>query len=270
MTTSSSNDKVTMTKAGRTKNSSSTPPSSSGRLAEERLPEAVDFSEGGWATDAATSLVGLLFFVSALLFYPDDHFLYMHLGTCLAHLFGGLAHRFYPNRAADGVGHRGFYISMTLGYSGNCLRYGLGWGLDAVFGYIAAVNAIYLLVSGCYVVYKMEHTTDLIDSAEGLSFVPDRVFGAGEAFCSVMEVVASIYYVVSEVGFDGAPSESTWLLYSAVAANLLGWAAVYLFAFLYLALKIDYDPSLMQRIFHFAMIVMLWSIDAAVRSDVGP
>ena len=266
-----SSNKVTMTKAGRTKTPSETT-TSGGRLAEERLPEAVDFSEGGWATDAATSLVGCLFFVSALLFYPDDqdHFLYMHLGTCLAHFFGGLAHRFFPNRAADGVGHRGFYSSMTLGYSGNCLRYGLGWGLDSVFGYIAAVNVFYLLAAGCYVVYKMEHTTDLIDTAEGLSFLPDRVFGAGEAVCSIMEVVASIYYVVSEVGFEGTPSESTWLLYTAVAANLLGWAAVYLFAFLYLTLKIDYDPSLMQRIFHFAMLVMLWSIDAAVRSDSVP
>jgi hypothetical protein len=268
-----SNNKVVMNNASRTSRSGSPSPSDNGggRLADERLPEAVDFSEGGWATDFAASVMGLLFFISALLFYNDehDHFQYMHLGTFLAHLFGGLAHRFYPNRASDGVGHRGFYISMLLGYSGNCLRYGLGWGLDPIFGYIAAANALYLLGAGIYVMYKMEHTSDLIDNAEGISFVPDRIFGAGEALCSTMEVVASIYYLISEVGFEDTPTESSRLFYVAVAANLIGWAAVYLFAFLYLVCGIDYDPSLKQRIFHYCMLIMLWAIDSAVRSDAS-
>ena len=268
------NNKVALSKAGRSGSGSASSTTDGGggagggRLAEERLPEAVDFSEGGWATDFAASVMGLLFFISALLFYNDEHehFVYMHLGTCVAHFFGGLAHRFFPNRASDGVGNRGFYAAMTFGYSGNCLRYGFGWGLDSMFGYIAIANAVYLLLAGINVLYRMEHTTARIDNAEGMSFLPDRIFGVGEAFCSTLEVVTSIYYIVSEVGFSDA-TQSANLFYLAVAANLIGWAAVYLFAFLYLACKIDYDPSLKQRIFHYAMLVMLWSIDAAVRSD---
>ena len=98
------------------------------------LPEGVDFSEGGWSTDFAASLVGLLFFISGLVHYNNDntrHVLYLHAGTAVAHFFGGLAHRYFPNRAADGKGMTGFYVTMVLGYGGNCLRFALGWDLNA-------------------------------------------------------------------------------------------------------------------------------------------
>jgi hypothetical protein len=41
--------------------------------------------------------------------------MYMHLGTFIAHLFGGFAHALYPNRASDGVGMVGFYVTIFVG-----------------------------------------------------------------------------------------------------------------------------------------------------------
>ena len=81
---------------------------------DEQLPEGVDFSEGGWATDFALSLLGLLFFISALQ-RDEQQFLYMFAGTAVAHFGGGLAHRFFPNRGSDGEGQVGFYVCMVLG-----------------------------------------------------------------------------------------------------------------------------------------------------------
>ena len=52
---------------------------------------------------------------------------------------------------------------------------------------------------------------------------------------------------------------------AAVIANLLGWFAVYFFALVYVITGRDYDPSLMQRIFHYCMITMLWGLDANVQ-----
>ena len=85
------------------------------------------------------------------------------------------------------------------------------YGLGGAFGYIAAASAFYLLVTGIHVIYRMEHTTDLIDNAEGTSFGPDRIFRAREAFGSITEVVTSIYFLVAEVGFDDADDESSQL-----------------------------------------------------------
>ena len=83
---------------------------------DEKLPEDVDFSEGGWATDGACALLAIMFFISSFSYDTDNkHFIYMMFGTFLAHFFGGFAHRFYPNRASDGVGMHGFYVSMIIG-----------------------------------------------------------------------------------------------------------------------------------------------------------
>lgn len=265
------NNKVVMSNVGR-RSSKPTSVEDPPTRVSEKLPEGVDFSEGGWATDFAASLMGLLFMISSHLFYPEelDFFFYMFLGTFIAFFFGGLLHRFYPNRAADGVGNRGFYITSTLGYGGSCLRYGLGWGVpldDAtnVYGYIAAANFAFLVIAGMYVLCKMEHTSERIDNAQGMSFGPDRIYAVGEAFCAIMEVVTSIHFLI-EVGFEYASSEQSILIYVAVGANVIGWAAVYLFALLYLVCGLRYDPSTMQRVFHMAMMVMMWALDAAVRS----
>lgn len=85
-------------------------------VVDDKLPEGVDFSEGGWATDAACALIAILFFASSWSYGAENkHFMFMHLGTALAHFFGGAAHRFFPNRASDGVGMVGFYVSMIIG-----------------------------------------------------------------------------------------------------------------------------------------------------------
>lgn len=81
------------------------------------LPEDVDDSEAGWATDYAIAVLGLCFFITSLRKYPAEqqNLIYLHFGTAWAHFFGGCAHALFPNRASDGTGILGFYICMILG-----------------------------------------------------------------------------------------------------------------------------------------------------------
>ena len=84
---------------------------------DDFLPENVDDSEAGWATDYAITVLGLCFFITSLRKYSAEqqNLIYMHFGTAWAHFFGGCAHALFPNRASDGTGMLGFYICMILG-----------------------------------------------------------------------------------------------------------------------------------------------------------
>jgi hypothetical protein len=271
--------------------------------ASQLLAEGVDSSEGGWATDIAASLVGLLYLITALVTYENEflHFAFFFGGTFVAHLFGGLAHRYFPNRASDGTGQVGFYIAMMIGYGGNCVRYGLGWGLledgnddnaaadndepgsqqeefqdvvsswpnvSSILAWIALGNLVYLLLTGLYVIWQMritQHVTD--DAVESLSFHPDILFGIGETFTAIMENVAPLIFLW--FNRDRLTGESGLFLIAAIVFNVIGWAAVYLSAFFYLTVKLEYNPNLMQRIFHYCMIAMMWSIDMHVRTTIS-
>jgi hypothetical protein len=245
------------------------------------LSEGVDFSEGGWATDTAAALVGLLYLITSATTtdYRDDefrHFTFLFGGTFIAHLFGGLAHRYFPNRASDGTGQIGFYICMMIGYCGNCLRYGFGWGILKVMAdeydpmlslpaWVALANMVYLILAGLHVIWKMMKTHQVTDDAvESLSFRPDILFGLGETFTAVMENVVPLVFLW--IHRDSLAEEGWIFGIAAVVVNLVGWAAVYLSAFLYLTVKLEYNPNLMQRIFHYCMIAMLWAVDMFVRT----
>ncbi|KAL7571900.1 hypothetical protein ACA910_006537 [Epithemia clementina (nom. ined.)] len=237
----------------------------------DAVPEGVDFSEGGWATDFAASITGFLFLSSGWYFYGSDpdnaHWLWMYAGTCLAHLFGGLAHRYYPNRASDGVGQPGFYVTMILGYSGNCLRYGFGWDLGVVWSVIAVVNIVYMAGTGVWVIRTMQRTSERVDTVEQgtVLFDSDRWFAMGEAFCSAMEVLSCLVYAVT--AYLNVNETFTGFALLAVVANLTGWISVYVFGLLYAVKGREYNPNLMQRIFHYSMIIMLWGLDANVRYE---
>jgi hypothetical protein len=84
---------------------------------DDFIPEGVDDSEAGWSTDFAVAILGLLFVITSYSSYQKEsrHFLYMHLGTAIAHFFGGFAHASFPNRASDGTGMIGFYAVILLG-----------------------------------------------------------------------------------------------------------------------------------------------------------
>jgi hypothetical protein len=271
--------------------------------ASQLLAEGVDSSEGGWATDKAASLVGLLYLITAHITYENEflHFAFFFGGTFVAHLFGGLAHRYFPNRASDGTGQVGFYVAMMIGYGGNCVRYGLGWGLldndndnddtavddelgsqqqdefqdvvsswpdvSSILAWIALGNLVYLLLTGLYVIWQMKRTQHVTDDAvESLSFHPDILFGIGETFTAIMENVAPLIFLWFHR--DGLTTEGGLFLIVAIVFNVVGWAAVYLSAFLYLTVKFEYNPNLMQRIFHYCMIAMMWSIDMHVRTTI--
>jgi hypothetical protein len=234
---------------------------------DDDLPEGVDFSEGGWATDMAASLLGFLFFISALRNYDHDnneHFVYLHAGTAIAHFFGGLAHRYYPNRATDGVGMRGFYVTMVLGYAGNCLRYSLGWGLShgggdilgsgVLWPLLGLVNFAYLLLAASCTVVKMEKTDQRLDNSDATGFLPDMFYAAGELAVAIGEVAAGVLFLVERETND------TFALI-AVGSNIVGWVAVYAVGGCAFLLGRDYNPNTMQRIFHYSMMIMLWAIN---------
>ena len=72
---------------------------------------------------------------------------------------------------------------MMLGYGGNCIRYGLGWGLGhPILPTVAILNWLWMVVVGTWAVLYMNPTTDRIDRVpEGsVSFPPDTYFGLGE------------------------------------------------------------------------------------------
>ena len=272
-------------RSGRNKNGTAAS-SSSPAAFDDQLPEGVDFSEGGWATDFAVSLVSLLFFLSTIAnesydnknddddddtnhIFQDNPVLWMYVGTGLAHFFGGLAHRFFPNRAADGVGMKGFYVTMVLGYTGNCIRYSLGWGIHQFDGYsfwpyIGLVNFLYMVVTATYVVCKMEPTNErLNDGADRNDFQPDRIYAIGELFVAIFEMIAGVVFLIQhDILVDGFDDIYKMFGFVAVLINLVGWLSVYIVGGCYtVILKRDYDPSLMQRIFHYCMIIMVWALN---------
>ena len=225
---------------------------------DDDLPEGVDFSEGGWATDFALSLVGLLFFISGLDHYKDndkEHFLYLHAGTAVAHFFGGLAHRFYPNRASDGIGMTGFYVTMILGYGGNCLRFAMGWDLEGTYWPVLGVVAFsYLVVTGTWTICRMERTNQRLDASDVVGFKPDSIYAAGELAVAILEVAAGFVFLLEK-------SETDVFAVVAVVSNTVGWIAVYALGGFAFICGFDYDPGFMQRVFHLALIVMLWAIN---------
>ena len=276
---------------------------------DDQLPEGVDYSEGGWATDFAVSLISLLFFISSIIvrkssssssssgsdgggvdgvddttsttassssdknMFRENSFLYMYIGTGLAHFFGGLAHRFYPNRAADGVGMKGFYRTMVLGYGGNCLRYSLGWGLHELpnaagryltyWPYIGLFNWLYLIVTAGVVIIKMKPTNErLDDGAYGNDFKLDRFYAFGELLVAIFEILSGVLFLIeSDVLKEDNDSSVIAFGVIAVLINIIGWLSVYIVGgCCTIVLKKDYNPSLMQRVFHYCMIIMVWSL----------
>ena len=207
---------------------------------DDPLPEGVDFSEGGWATDYATSIIAILFFITSIV--PSRHghyskqqkpgggggasypyFRYMFLGTAIAHMGGAKAHRYFYNRASDGTGQVGFYISMMIGYTGNCIRYGVGWGLSNVWMYVALVNLLLLYGSGLACIIDMDRTVDTIDSVDEEEFdgvyVPDTLFMGGEVIASLCELVTSLIFL-----WKNKSNIYAWIT---CLVNAGGWIVVY-------------------------------------------
>jgi hypothetical protein len=133
------------------------------------------------------------------------------------------------------------------------MRYGLGWGLGGVLPAVAVLNFIYLLVTGIVTIRKMTATNEIVDGSSGTSFKADTFFGFGELFCATCEIIASVVFVVTV--------DSSAYAIMAVLANLTGWVSVYAVGIWAMIARKEYNPSLMQRIFHYCMIVMLWAIN---------
>ena len=200
---------------------------------DDPLPEGVDFSEGGWATDYATAIIAFLFFITSVVpntkhsHYNNDqfgHFKYLFLGTAIAHFGGAKAHRYFYNRAADGTGQVGFYISMMIGYTGNCLRYGFGWGLGSPWTYISIINVGFLWGAGLYAMIDMDKTKDPFDSVDSYNdndelYLPDTLFMGAEVIASVCELLTSIFFLCKY-------RNNIYVLFTCLI-NAGGWIAVY-------------------------------------------
>lgn len=244
--------------------------SDSSWTSKEKMPFNVDFSEGGWATDYAAAIIAFLFFISSIVskhYRNHQHFRWMFLGTAIAHCFGGLCHKYYFNRAGDSYGQIGFYVTMGIGYIGNCMRYGFGWGLKGYWPMISIVNMVLFIATGIWVSVDMKiqgraitdpcerHFEGIAEDPRCDPYLPDQAFMGLEAVASFGEIVANIMYLL----------QNRTNVYAIVAAfvNVIGWVSVYAIGFLYMYEMIeDYDPSLMQRLFHYCMIVMMWSISS--------
>lgn len=227
------------------------------------LPWGVDLSEGGWATDFAVCIIAFLFFVSSMVskhYENHKYFRWMFLGTAIAHFFGGLCHKYYFNRASDGIGQPGFYVTMGLGYIGNCLRYGYGWGLGEMWNKVAVLNLVLLFATGLWTIATMKKISNPCDGPphdENASFLPDTFFGYAEILTLFGELVTAALYLSRNVG--------NLYVTCAVASDYIGWISVYVPGGLYKIGFIEqYDPSVLQRIFHYFMIVMMWSISSVV------
>jgi len=238
-------------------------------IAQEKLPEMIDFSDRGWATDYAVIIVGVLFFISSFSTYPEeyDHFRWLLMGTSVAHFGGGLAHKYFPNRASDGAGMVGFYVTMTLGYLGNCAVNGFGWGLPdngwkTTMMVVSIVNAVYIVCMAVYVSMKMKRVKDRVDEySESIAFFPDKLYMVGETGIFVGAMVSSIVYLTYN-NVDSAHRTNNVYMWIAVLSNIVGWCSVYVVGpFLYYLIPQTADPSFMQLVFHYAMMVMLWAVN---------
>ena len=239
-------------------NSTSAPADDGDNL--DTTPEDVDNTEAGWATDFTITILAVFLMYTAWRKYNQrstKHWFIMYLGTAIAHLGGGLAHSLYPNRATDGTGMIGFYITFLVGYFGNCMRYGSGWGFTSrCWLLVAVLNYAWLMTAGIYAMLTMETTTSKLDDAETNSddpFLPDVIFGYGELFVAVMEIWASIYYLCRI-------SHHTYSIVATVS-NIIGWISVYAPGLWSFYAGQEYDTRITQLIFHYCMLIMLWAIN---------
>ena len=120
------------------------------------------------------------------------------------------------------------------------------------------ILTLHLLVTGIITMCTMKATTEVIDSSSSSGFKADTFFGYGELFSAAMEIIATIYFVATV-------DSSTYAVVAALA-NLTGWISVYAIGIWARLSGNTYDPSLVQRVFHYSMLVMLWAINERASS----
>lgn len=151
----------------------------------------------------------------------------------------------------------GFYVTMVLGYGGNCLRFAVGWDLEGDYWPFLGIAAFcYLAMTATWTVCRMERTAEKIDEAVGTGFKPDSIYATGELVVAVLEVAAGVVFLLEH---ENARDNSFAI--AAVAANIAGWFAVYAVGGIAFLAGKDYNPGMMQRLFHFAMMIMLWAMN---------
>lgn len=163
------------------------------------------------------------------------------------------------------------HVLLLHRYCGNCLRWGVGWGLGGAWAIAADLNALLLIVMGFVAIGTMTVVTERVDNAHPdvhVATPADTYFGYAELACAVGEIVASVVYGVKMVRSTTIPSDTKLYVILAVTSNLVGWISVYSLGF-YSVHKSDfeYDSRVTQLIFHYAMLVFLWAVNEIAVTD---
>ena len=76
---------------------------------------------------------------------------------------------------------------------------------------------------------------------------------------------SNIRLIIVTIYFVTIVDSSTYAIVVALAI-LTGWVSVYVIGGWAMLFRKTYDPSLMQRVFHYSMLVMLWAINERASS----
>jgi len=228
--------------------------------------EGVDTSEGGWATDAAVSCLAFVLIIVAYhhikplegKYYRSGVHFWFFIGTFWAFAWGASAHRWFGNRAADGVGQVMFYITMLLGYCGTYVRISLGLDLPVHFAFMGAFLFLMLFITGIGAMSTMETTSDMNDDVpsgevkDGYQTAAnfDFAFAFVEMLSAFYEIGAFIYWYLNVSIRDRYALAATVL-------NVAGWSIVYGLGILSTLADFSYDTAFLQRCFHYSQLSLL-------------
>tara|TARA_Y100000389_G_C17450788_1_gene514652 strand:- start:202 stop:906 length:705 start_codon:yes stop_codon:yes gene_type:complete len=191
----------------------------------QKSVEGINISEMGWATDFFLAINILL--LSNELTKNSKIKLYF-LNIAAAYFLGGITHKYYGNKAKDGVGQVVAYILLTAGY----LLMTIGHFLisnNNIIKYIMIITQIIQISLACVTIYYMKKVQTITDNKEPSDNMTQKEKKAiqFDYYYGVFEIALVILYsiVVFNYSYSNYKDSTNILIFCFF--NIIGYVLVY-------------------------------------------